>query len=278
MAWLERPRVAVERDLALVLGLQEVGPVLGRIGDDRVVRRERHDAVVVAVPDAVGRLGRRRGSCPRSRPCTARRGPCSSSPNAKPTSTTSGACGPGLSLLALIASISSPEPPAGSSSLTAMPYLVLKRLDDLAVVAPVMGQGDGRQVALGLGRGDELGQVGRGRAGGRCRTRGGCRRRLRCRRRGRGGRRGAARLLQAATSEAENGDEGQWTSERVFRHQCGYSNLVIAVFTQSPAAPRLRDPTPPTAVATVLDGAETWPGPITRWSAFQRRGHGASRV
>ena len=39
---------------------------------------------------------------------------------------TSGACGPGLSLLALIASISSPEPPSGLSSLIVMPYFAVK--------------------------------------------------------------------------------------------------------------------------------------------------------
>ncbi len=48
------------------------------------------------------------------------------SPKVMPTSMTSGACGPWLSLLALMASISSPEPASGLSSLTAMPYLALK--------------------------------------------------------------------------------------------------------------------------------------------------------
>ena len=50
------------------------------------------------------------------------------SPNVMPTSMTSGACGPGLSLLALIASISSPEPASGLISLTVRPYLALKPL------------------------------------------------------------------------------------------------------------------------------------------------------
>ncbi len=39
---------------------------------------------------------------------------------------TSGACGPVLPLLALIASISSPDPASGFSSLTLSPYLLLK--------------------------------------------------------------------------------------------------------------------------------------------------------
>jgi hypothetical protein len=48
-------------------------------------------------------------------------------PKDKPTSMTSGACGPLLSLLALIASISSPEPASGLSSLTVISgYFALK--------------------------------------------------------------------------------------------------------------------------------------------------------
>ena len=39
---------------------------------------------------------------------------------------TSGACGPGLSLLALMASISCAELPSGLSSLIGMPYFALK--------------------------------------------------------------------------------------------------------------------------------------------------------
>jgi hypothetical protein len=39
---------------------------------------------------------------------------------------TSGACGPLLSLLALIASTSSPEPASGFSSLIGMPYFEVK--------------------------------------------------------------------------------------------------------------------------------------------------------
>ena len=43
-------------------------------------------------------------------------------------SMTSGACGPGLSLLATIASISSAELPSGLSSLIGMPYFVVNVL------------------------------------------------------------------------------------------------------------------------------------------------------
>ena len=70
-------------------------------------------------------------------------------------SMTSGACGPGLSLLALMASISSAELPSGLSSLIGMPYLAVNAVEHLAVVAPGVRQGDGREAALGLGRGDQ---------------------------------------------------------------------------------------------------------------------------
>ena len=100
-------------------------------------------------------------------------------PKAKPTSMTSGACGPLLSLLALMASSSSPEPASGFSSLTVMPYLAREALDDFAVVAPVVRQGDRRQFAFGLGGSDQLVQIGRrcclGAAGGSFRCRLGCR-------------------------------------------------------------------------------------------------------
>ena len=128
MAWFDARRVARQGDLVLVLGLEQVGPVLRDVGDDLGVDLERHDAVVVAVPLAVGVLGGRPGSCPRSRPCTAGSRPSVTpcGPNARPTSTTSGACGPGLSLLALMASSSSFEPPPGLSPLIGMPYLAVK--------------------------------------------------------------------------------------------------------------------------------------------------------
>ena len=61
-----------------------------------------------------------------------------------------------MPVLALMASISSPELASGSSSLTAIPYFVLKTTEDLAVVAPVVRQGDGREVPLGLGGGDQF--------------------------------------------------------------------------------------------------------------------------
>ena len=47
-------------------------------------------------------------------------------PKLRPTSMTSGEAGPGLSLLALMASISSPEPPSGLSPLIGIPYLAVK--------------------------------------------------------------------------------------------------------------------------------------------------------
>ena len=74
---------------------------------------------------------------------------------------TSGACGPLLPLLALIASISSLEPPSGFSSLILMPYFAVKPSMHLAVVAPVLRQGDRGQVAFGLGGVDQgLGHAG----------------------------------------------------------------------------------------------------------------------
>ena len=65
---------------------------------------------------------------------------------------TSGACGPVLPLLALIASTSSAEPASGVSSLTVRPYFALKPSISLAVVAPVMRQRDGGELAFLLGR------------------------------------------------------------------------------------------------------------------------------
>ena len=47
-------------------------------------------------------------------------------PKDRPTSITSGACGPLFPLFALMASISSPEPASGLSSLTFRPYFCLK--------------------------------------------------------------------------------------------------------------------------------------------------------
>ena len=78
-------------------------------------------------------------------------------PKARPTSITSGACGPLLSLLALMASISSAEPASGFSSLTVISgYLALKPVDHVAIAAPVMRQGDGGQLAFRLGGGNEI--------------------------------------------------------------------------------------------------------------------------
>ena len=125
---VRRERVTEQRDLLLVLGLQQVGPVLRDVGDDLGVDLERHDAVVVAVPHAVGRLGRVRDACPRSRPCTAGRGP-----GRRPAGRRRGRrrrrpapAGPGLSLLATIAASSSFEPPPGLSPLIGIPYFAVK--------------------------------------------------------------------------------------------------------------------------------------------------------
>ena len=62
---------------------------------------------------------------------------------------TSGACGPLLSLLALIASTSSPEPASGLSSLIGdLRILRLEAVDDGAVAAPVVRQRGGGELAL----------------------------------------------------------------------------------------------------------------------------------
>src|SRR5207249_10610648 len=58
-------RVPGQDDLALVLGLDQVVPVLWDVGDLRGVHLERQDAVVVAVPEAVRVLGGRRDRVPR---------------------------------------------------------------------------------------------------------------------------------------------------------------------------------------------------------------------
>ena len=50
--------------------------------------------------------------------------PCG--PNASPTSTTSGAAGPGLFLFAVIAASSSFEPPPGLRPLIVIPYFLVK--------------------------------------------------------------------------------------------------------------------------------------------------------
>ena len=70
-------RIAVERDLALVLGLGEVGPRLRRVGHEGAVAADRHDAVVGADPVAVGVLRGRRGSRPSWSSCTASMRPSS---------------------------------------------------------------------------------------------------------------------------------------------------------------------------------------------------------
>ena len=74
---------------------------------------------------------------------------------------TSGACGPGLSLLALMASISSAELPSGVELVDRDAVLRREAVEHLAVVAPGVRQGDGREAALGLGRRDELASAGR---------------------------------------------------------------------------------------------------------------------
>src|SRR5207244_13365613 len=51
-----RPRVTGEGNLVLVLRLEQVAPVGRAVRDGRLVDLEGHDAVVVAVPVAVGVL------------------------------------------------------------------------------------------------------------------------------------------------------------------------------------------------------------------------------
>ena len=157
-----RGRVAGQGDLVLVLGLEQVGPVLRDVRDDLGVDLERQDAVVVAVPDAVGVLGGLRDRVP-GRDLVRLEEVLGDAlrAEARPTSTTSGACGPGLALLALMASISSFEPPSGLSPLIGIPYLAVNPSMSCTVVAPVARQRDGVQAAFGLGRGDEGVHVGR---------------------------------------------------------------------------------------------------------------------
>ena len=75
---------------------------------------------------------------------------------------TSGAWGPMLALLALMASISSPEPPSGFSSLILMPYFEANVCDGLAVVRPIMRTGDEGKLAFLLRRGHQIIEVGGG--------------------------------------------------------------------------------------------------------------------
>ena len=114
--------------IALVLVLEQVGPVLRNVGNERRVDLEREDAVVVAVPGAVGILDVGRDRVPRRNLVRREQalGLARGSERQADVSTTSGACGPLLSLLVLIASISSPEPASGLSSLTFRPVRALK--------------------------------------------------------------------------------------------------------------------------------------------------------
>ena len=133
---------------------------------------------------------------------------------------TSGACGPGLSLLALIASISSPEPAFGSSSLTARPYLALKPSMTRAVVAPVVRQGDRGQRALGLGGLDQGGhRIGRGRHldGGRRDHRGHGRRGLGC-----------------ATATGGDDDRENCSAHHEARHRAGSGQLLLQLAVRAP--------------------------------------------
>src|SRR5581483_3161146 len=65
-------------------------------------------------------------------------------PKERPTSITSGACGPLLPLLALIASTSSPEPASGLSSFTFSPYLALNP----SITAPYPHQSRGSAITV----------------------------------------------------------------------------------------------------------------------------------
>ena len=57
-------RVARHRDLALVLRLQEIGPILWDVRHHLLVDLEGHHAVVIAVPEAVGVFERSRDAVP----------------------------------------------------------------------------------------------------------------------------------------------------------------------------------------------------------------------
>ena len=86
-------------------------------------------------------------------------------PNVRPTSMTSGACGPavvlvGLDRLDLVAGVG-----VGVELVDRDPVLRGEGLECLAVVAPVVRQGDGRQATLLLGRSDQGGQRVAGGAG-----------------------------------------------------------------------------------------------------------------
>ena len=136
-------RVTGEGDLALVLGLEQVRPVLRDVLDRRGVDLEGQDAVVVAVPVAVRRPWPRPGCVSQVETLYGWMRPVGlglSGRSVRPTSMTSGACGSGVVLVGL----DGLDLVAGAGVRVQLvdrdAVLGVKPVDDLAVVAPVWGR------------------------------------------------------------------------------------------------------------------------------------------
>ena len=153
-----RARVTGQGDGILVVRAEEIGPVLRHGLDDVGVHFEGEHAVIVAVPGAVGVLGAVRDRVPGGDLVghAAGRRPWRSGRRTGRRRSRRAPAGPVLPLFALIASISSPEPASGLSSLTARPYFALKPSMTAAVAAPVVRQSDRREGSLLLRGGDEV--------------------------------------------------------------------------------------------------------------------------
>ena len=157
IAWFDVRGSPASATEFLYSGLRRSAQSRGDVLDDVGVDLEREHAVVVAVPVALAILLVVGDRVPTWRPCGACSRPSflAEGPKERPTSITSGACGPLFPLFALMASISSPEPASGLSSLTLMPYFACS-CDELPVAAPVVRKGDRGELSLLLGGGDQL--------------------------------------------------------------------------------------------------------------------------
>ncbi len=163
MAWFEARGSPSSATWFLYSGLSRSAQSFGGFGDGLGVGHERHDAVVVAVPGAVSRLGGLGDGVPGRDLVRLEEVLVGLAEGDSRRRRRRGSGGRGCPTLALMASISSPELASGSSTVDVDAVLGLEGLDDLAVVAPVVRQGDGGQRPFGLGRGDQVGhRVGAG--------------------------------------------------------------------------------------------------------------------
>ena len=143
-------RVARERDGALELGFVQIRPVgRRRLHDVRCSPRRpaRRNSRRSSSPR---RLSPRRESCPRSRPCRAcsRPSALADGPNDRPTSITSGACGPLLLLVGLDRLDFVARAAVGVQLVDRDAVFRLEAVDQRAVAAPVARQRDDGELPL----------------------------------------------------------------------------------------------------------------------------------